>query len=289
MANLPEPIRHPSVVKAAVSPTAVVLAAVGVGIGLLANSVVLAVVLGAVAWAGGMVGAAIIRARLRRAARPQPAALDPYSVPEPWRQLVSQASDAQSRFDRTVAEWPPGPIRDRLVYMQPRLWDDVRQIGTIADRGAALSGWNRGVQSSGRPTAEQLADELRRTEQERQRLVPGNENREAALLRREEAIAAQIRALHEAGEAEARVLDRLRTIVARLDETVTSLLLLGVEGGETQAEVLGTSLEDIRAEIGALSEGLAQTASASAGTLAAIPPARGRGDQPETPPAPPTP
>jgi hypothetical protein len=289
MPNLPEPIRHPSVVKAAISPTAVAVTAAGVLIGVLAQSLVLAIILGVGAWTSRMVAAVILGSRRRRAARPRPAQLDPYSVPEPWRQLVRQASDAQKRFDETVAGWPAGPIRDRLLFVQPRLWDDVRQVGTLASRGAALAGWNQGVQSTGRPSSKQLAEQLRRTEEERRRLGPGSTSREAALDRTEEAIAAQIHALHEASEAEALVLDRLRTIVARLDQTVTSLLLLGVEGGETQAEALGSSLDDIRAEITSLSEGLAETTGTSGGPLAAIPRAPAGDKSAETPPAPPTP
>jgi hypothetical protein len=289
MPNLPEPVRHPSVVKAAVSPTAVAVTAAGVVIGLLAQSIVLAIVLGAVAWAGRMIAAIIMSSRRRRAAMPKPAVLDPYSVPEPWRQLVRQAGDAQDRFDKTVADWPAGPIRDRLLFVQPRLWDDVGQVGMIATRGAALSGWSGGVQSSGRPTAEQLADQLRRTEDERRRLGPDSQGRAAALERTEEAIAAQIRAVHSAADAEARVLDRLRTIVARLDQTVTSLLLLGVEGGATQAQALESSLDEIRGEITSLTEGLAETTAVSGDALAAIPPARRADEHPGPPPASPTP
>lgn len=289
MPNLPEPIRHPSVVKAAVSPTAVVLTAAGVGIGLLAQSIVVAIVLGVLGWTGAMAAAVIRQAHRQRAALPKPAALDPYAVPEPWRQLVRQASDAQTRFDNTVGGWPAGPIRDRLVSVQPRLWDDVGEVGTLASRGAALSGWTAGVQAVGRPSAAQLAEELRRTEDERRQLGPGNQERAAALDRTEAAIAAQIRAVHDAGEAEAVILDRLRTIVARLDQTVTSLLLLGAEGGERQAESLGVSLDDIRAEITSLSEGLAETSGGSGPSLAAIPPMHRANEAAEPPPTPPTP
>ncbi len=81
------------------------------------------------------------RARRQRAAQPKPAELDPWSVPEPWRQLLQQALNAQSRFDQAIQDWSPGPIRERLTGLQPRLWADVEDIGTIARRGAGLSAW----------------------------------------------------------------------------------------------------------------------------------------------------
>src|SRR5581483_5129599 len=109
----------------------------------------------------------------------------------------------------------------RLGYLQPRLWNDVAQVGGIANRGAALAGWSGGIQATGRPSAEDLAAKLRGLEAERRR-APEGSARAASLARSEDAVAAQIRALHEAEEAEAMVLDRLRVIVARLDQTVTS-------------------------------------------------------------------
>ncbi len=269
---------HPSLVRAAVSPTAVAVTAAGVGIGVLDHSVVVAVILGVGAWVGRMAAAVVSRSRRERAARPKPAQLDPYSVPEPWRQLLRQALDAQARFDHSVQDWPGGPIKERLATIQPRLWGDVEQVGTIARRGAALSGWVAGVAGAGRPSAQQLADQLRATEAERQRVGAGSE-RQASLLRTEEALAAQIRALHNATEAEAMVADRLRVIVARLDESVTSLLVLGAGGGESDADALMSSLDQINEEITSLSKGLAE---ASSTANPALPPA-------SPPPAPPTP
>jgi len=225
-----------------------------------------------------MVAAVISRARKTRAAQPKPAALDPWSVPEPWRQLLHQAMDAQSRFDHSVADWPAGPIRERLTDLQPRVWADVEHVGTIAKRGAALSGWVAGVAGTGRPSAQQLADKLRAAEAERTRAAAGSE-RYASLERTEEALAAQIRALHNASEAESMVADRLRVIVARLDEAVTSLLVLGAGGGETEADTLTASLDEINDEITSLSRGLAE---ASGTSVPALPPAA-------PPPGPPTP
>jgi hypothetical protein len=297
--NLPEPVLHPSTVRSAVSPPAIVAAAIGAGIGVLAQSVILAVVLGVGFWSVLMMVEAFARARRRRAAQPKPAQLDPWSVPEPWRQLLHQADSAQSRFDDAVKEWPAGPIRERLTDLQPRLWGDVEDIGTIARRGAALSSWTAGVPATGRPSADQLAEQLRQTEAEKQRLAGRSARRDASLARTEEAIAAQIRAVRSAEEARSVVLDRLRVVVARLDETVTSLLVLGAGGGETQAGSVTASLDEINEEITALLHGLAEATSTSSGAvgplepLTPLPPSGATTQEHveavQPPPAPPTP
>jgi hypothetical protein len=299
--NLPEPVRYPSpsTVRAAVSPTAIAAAAIGVGIGVLAQSLIVAVILGVGFWSVRMAAGVFVRRRRRRAAEPKPAQLDPWSVPEPWRQLLQEADNAQSRFNNAVKDWPPGPIRERLTDMQPRLWANVGDIGTIARRGAALSAWVSGVPATGRPTSTQLAEQLRQTEAERQRLAGRSTSRDASLARTEEAIAAQIRAMHNASEAESVVLDRLRVVVARLDETVTSLLVLGAGGGEAQADSATASLDEINDEITALLRGLAEatgTSSAAVGPLSApapLPPPAATVQEPaeaaQPPPSPPTP
>jgi hypothetical protein len=290
---------NPSTVRAAVSPTAIAAGALGAGIGVLDHSVIVAVILGAGFWGVRMVGGVFARSRRERAARPKPAQLDPWSVPEPWRQLLHQADNAQSRFNQAVQDWPPGPIRERLTDLQPRLWADVNDMGTIARRGAALSAWVSGVPATGRPTASQLAEQLRQTEAERQRLAGRSASRDASLARTEEAIAAQIRAVNNATEAESVVLDRLRIVVARLDETVTSLLLLGAGGGEAQADSVTTSLDQINDEVTALLRGLAEATSTSTAALGPLgspaplpPPGAGPNEAAEAsqpPPTPPTP
>jgi hypothetical protein len=271
VANLPEPIRerslvapNPSLVRAAVSPTAIVVTAAGVGIGLLAQSPVLAVVLGVGAWCGRMVAALIAQKRRERKARPKPADLDPWSVPEPWRQLVQQAMAAQTHFDQTVQDWPEGPIRERLVTLQPRVYVSVEQVGAIVKRGAALGGWSGGVAIPGRPSADQLSEQLRQVTDERQELGAEAAQRDAILARTEESIAAQLRAVHNAEEAAAMTHDRLRLLVATLDQTVTSLLALGVDGAEAGAEILETSLAFVSDEIAALHRGLTDATSSAA-------------------------
>jgi hypothetical protein len=282
MANLPEPVprtsivpasslvRHPNVVRAAVSPISVAVVAAGAAIGiLLVHSIIVAVILGGGAWVARMLAAILAQSRRDRAALPKPAALDPYSVPEPWRQLLHQAGEAQTRFDQTIRDWPSGPTRDRLSGLQPRLWAEMVEIGTVAHRGAALSGWTGAGLSNGRPSAEELSLQLRRAETERRTQGQHSPARDATLARTEEAIAAQLRAVRAAEEGAALVHDRLRVVVARLDETITSLLVLGVAGADAGTDTLVTALNDLNDEITSLQQGLTEASDSSAAGLSA--------------------
>ncbi len=276
--QLPGPDRHPvpaagmqsaspaeirrAVGRAAVSPSAIVLAGAGVGIGLLAQSVVVAVVLGVGFWFVRLVIAAL-RARHRGRRLPL-VTVDPYAVPEPWRQYVRQAQSAQQRFDSSVATWPDGPLRDRLLLLQPRLRDGVNEVWVVAQRGAALGGT---VTGGGQPSVVQLSAELRQVQAEQQR-TPASD-RQQALARTEEAIAAQLRTAHRTEEARGEVLDRLRLLTARLDEAVTELLELGLERAGSATEVSAAaaagSIDALLDDIGALHEGLREAGAAAAG------------------------
>jgi hypothetical protein len=256
----PAEIRQ-AVRRAAVSPSAIALAAVGVGIGLLAQSVVVAVVLGVGFWFVRLVIAAL-RARHRGRRLPL-VTVDPYAVPEPWRQYVRQAQSAQQRFDSSLSTWPAGPLRDRLLTLQPRLREGVNEVWVVAQRGAALGG-SSGGQSQ--PSVVQLSAELRQVQAEQQRTSASD--RQQALARTEEAIAAQLRAAHRTEEAKGEVLDRLRLLTARLDEAVTELLELGLEraGGATEVSAAAAtgSLDALLDDIGALHEGLREAGAAAA-------------------------
>jgi hypothetical protein len=177
---------------------------------------------------------------------------------------LHQALDAQTRFDHAVEDWPPGPIRDHLSDLRPRLYSSVGEIGTLARRGSALAGTVDGVAMAGQPSLQDLGDQLKRTEIERVQAAASSPERAAALARTEDALAAQIRAVKRSEDAAGRLLDRLRVVVARLDEVVTSLLLLGVDGPfDPAADALARSLDDLHDEITSLGAGLADATGAS--------------------------
>jgi hypothetical protein len=266
--QVPEPVRHPTVARAAVSPSALVVTAAGFLIGLAAQSLTLAIVLAVVAWLGRMV-VALAQAR-RRGRRLPLVTIDPVAVSEPWRQYVREALAAEQRFDQAVAQWPEGPLRDRLALLQPRLRRATGEVWTIAQQGAALDGTVRGVRiGTARPSIDQLSGELRAVQAERQQTSAAD--RQAALARSEEAIAAQLRAARRSEAVRSDVLDRLRLLTAQLDEAVTRLLSLGLdrpsEAG-TVEEVAG-SIDALLGEMDALQQGLQAAEAAAAGAGAA--------------------
>lgn len=257
-AGRPEVTVTPSLLRAAVSPGALVLAAAGAGIGLLVfHTWVVAVILAFVGWSARMAAAGVAARRHRLDARPRPAEIDPWSVPEPWRPLLQQAAAAQGRFDRVVADWPPGPLRDRLVSMQPRVWSDVGDLAAMARRGAALTGWNGAAPAPGRPTVEGLSAELRGIGAERAGLGPGPSARAGELDRREEAVAAQLRSLRRSEQAAAELADRMRSALALLEQSVTGLLALGGQAAGTPPAL--ESLEQLSLEVAALQAAVAET------------------------------
>lgn len=273
MAELPEPLTPsaqqprplpPALVKAAVSPAAVAATAAGAGIGLLDHSIVLTIVLAACGWVARMAAAVVSWRRRERAARPRPANLDPWSVPEPWRQLLQQALAAQSRFDQTVAGWPPGPTRERLTTLQPRVYQEVAELGALARRGAAATGWTGATFAPGRPSAGALSVEIKEVQAERARLGGTAPDRAAELSRREDALAAQLRALNRAEQAGAELQDRLRRAVARLDETVTELVSTPAPADMDEPIGVASALDELSDGITTLRAALTETSGASA-------------------------
>lgn len=274
--GLLEPVA-PRLARAAVSPAALVVTLAGALIGLAAHSWPLAVTLAVLAWLGRMSAAVVLRRRRLAATRPRPAELDPWSVPAPWRGLVDQAGRAQDRFDQALADWPAGPIRDRMIALQPRLWEQMAAVADMARTGASIGSSPR--------SSEDVSGQLRAVQQERAGLGPAAGEGAAELERREGALAAQLRSARRAEEASRDLFDRLETLVAGLDGTVTDLLSLRADSqAAAGSEPLETALEGLGDEITALRAGLAALADTDAA------PARPRSaPPPEPPPEPPTP
>lgn len=268
----------PSLARAAVSPAALVVTLAGALIGLAAHSWPLAVALAVLAWAGRMAAAIVLRRRRLAAARPRPAELDPWSVPAPWRSLVDQAGRAQDRFDQALVDWPAGPIRDRMAGLQPRLWEQMAAVADMARTGAAIG--------SSRRATEEFSAQLRAVQQERARPDPAAASRATDLESREEALAAQLRSARRTEEASRDLFDRLETLVARLDATVTDLLALRADSqAATGSEPLESAMEGLGDEITSLRAGLAAVA-ATDESLTLPPPVLPRPAPPTEPPRP---
>ena len=88
---------------------------------------------------------------------------------QPWRNLVSQALDAQTRFDHTVDDWPPGPIREHLSDLRPRLTSSCLRSGLSPGVESPCPGWSTGSHRPDNP----LSNALARTAPDRGGAPPG--------------------------------------------------------------------------------------------------------------------
>ena len=256
---VPEPSHPPArtppaeLARLAVS-TSVTAAAAGVAVGLIEQSVVLGVVF-AVVGAGVRLAVAAWR-KIRHLPVEQ---IDPVALPEPWRGLVRQALDAGKRFHAAAEAWPPGPLRERFLSLEPTVEGEVRAVWVAAQQGATLSGGY--PQGSKRATPGDLSAELEAVQLERSDLAPGNQGRRDELDRAEQALAAQLQAARRAESTAHSVEDRLRRLVASLDDAVTSLVgMTAGPGGAGDVEGAVSAIEGLGQEIAALQAGIGEAA-----------------------------
>ena len=239
--------------KAAVSPSAIVLAGVGVGGSLLIGlPAVAAVVVGAGFYGIRVaIGAARAASRRRRALRPEP--IDPFAVPEPWRQYVRQSLTAQSKFNQTVAQSRPGPFQDRLRDVGRRVDDGVRECWRVARMGAALDATLTGL------NREETSRELRRTQEERSKA--GEDSPSAAALdQTEAALAARLQSTVRIEAARQRAADRLRVLSAQLNEAVASAVELSLDANDPSvATELAGQVDTVVGDIEALRQAMEET------------------------------
>jgi hypothetical protein len=133
--DLPATVRP---ARLAVSAPAVAGLAGGGALAAVAGLPLLAV--GAVAvvgWLAGGVLAGVVRV-LRRLPAPGPEPRNPYSIPPPWRELVTEALGAQAKFAVAAAGAPDGPFRIRLDDLNERVAAAVDECWSIAEHGASV-------------------------------------------------------------------------------------------------------------------------------------------------------
>ena len=247
----------PAAARAAVSPSALVLAGAGVGLGIVAHlGLLIAAVLGASFW-GLRVGVASARAagRRRRAQRPEP--IDPYAVAEPWRRFVRESLTAQAKFDQAVARCPPGPMRERLQTVARRVHDGVRECWRVAHLGAALDAALAGLDPEA-TSAEmrRLQDTFRPGGVKGAAPGPGADARDQT----EAALAAQLQAAHRIEAAAQRATDRLRLLTSELNAAVASAVELSLDVSDpASAGALADNVETVVGEIESLRLALEET------------------------------
>lgn len=121
-----------------VSPSGFAIAAAAGGTALLAGlPIPLAAGAAAAGWSARVAVAAVTGRRRQRP--PRAAAIDPFTVGEPWRRHVVSARRSQRQFTEAVATLPAGPLRDRLGTTAGRINGAVADLWRLAQSGHALT------------------------------------------------------------------------------------------------------------------------------------------------------
>ena len=258
-AHPPDKTPSPGLARLAVS-TSASAAVLGVAVGLGEHSAILGVVFAAV---GAGVRLAIAAWRQVRSLPVE--TIDPVALPEPWRDFVQQALDAGVRFRAASEAWLAGPLRERLESLEPTVDAEVRAVWVAARQGATLSG--RYPPGSKRTAPSDLSAELAAVQMERSELRDGDRARREELDRAEQALAAEVQASRRAQSTADAVADRLRFLVARLNEAVTSVVAVTAgPGGAGDVESAAGTIDGLAQELAALQAGIAGTAQLPAGT-----------------------
>jgi hypothetical protein len=192
------------------------------------------------------VGALVVVIRSARGSGANRSAIDPFTVGEPWRQLVSGAVRSQARYRELVATAPEGAIREQLLAVAGRIDDAVDECWAIAQQGSKLDRTASQMrievtrsQLAGLPDADDDAD-------------PADDERRAALQAR---VDAHARLVATARDAE----NRLRLLEARLQESAARGAELSATGGAAPVAALESEVGSVALELEALRSALEET------------------------------
>ena len=243
----------------AVSPPAVAGLAAGAVLAGIAGLPV--IVVSGVAAAGWLTGAAFtsVRKLTARSGGPDPGSApsehkpNPYAVPQPWRDLVSDALRSQQRFAQTAASTQDGPLRLQLERLSRRVDDGVRECWMIARRGAALA------QAVDRLDPGEMRRRLALVESQLASTDPSSPTasrvRETA-----EAVRAQLASVQRIEAVAEDTRSRLQLLSARLGEAVAEAVELSVGQGQVvELTALATSVDVVVGELEALGRAVAET------------------------------
>lgn len=232
-------------------------AVVGLAVSLASHSTVAGVITGGVLWV--LAGAGVALRVWWRGFRGAPGTeVDPWALPDPWRQLVGEAVASERRFAAAASTLPAGPLRDRVEEMRSTVHAEVLRVWGGARQGATLTG---GYPAGARtPTAAALAGQLRAIQEQRAAGRTGAGHLDGA----EEAVATQLREARHGEAVAAAILDGLRTALARLDAAVNSLAELatgavvqpGIDAGASSIDAVATDLSALRSGLDEIARAL---------------------------------
>jgi hypothetical protein len=234
MARLPERFLNARTAQAITAPSAIVLAGAGAAAAILAGLPAAAIVgAGALAWA--------VRVAIGLPRRAKGDRIDPFVLSQPWRAPVSEALQAQRRYDQAVRKADPGPLRDRLTEIGQRIEAGVRECWRVAQRGDAIEDGLRTLDVEG--AKRELIDVERD-------LRDGSDER---LVQARDSLRAQLHSAQRMIDAVQDARNQLRLLDARLDEAVTRAIELSLRSaGDADVSGLGSDVESLVQDMEAL-------------------------------------
>jgi len=173
--------------------------------------------------------------------------IDPFTLGEPWRQLVAGALKSQTRYRELVATAPQGAVREQLLAIGGRMDDAVDECWAIAQQGNRID--RTASQMRIEVTRKQLADlEADPAAAER------DQERVASLQARVDSHARLVQAARDGEE-------HLRLLEARLQESAARGAELAVAGASATAPVaaLESEVGSVTNELEALRAALEET------------------------------
>lgn len=215
--------------------------AVGVGVGVAMAvggvGVALSIVTGVVVYAG-LVLAAMPRGRKR-------IVIDPFTLSEPWRQMVQGAQSAQRKLRATVGAVADGPLKDRLRDIAAQLDHGLEEAWAIAKRGDEIDDAVRALD----PTA--LRSKLGTLE--RRAAAEPSPEAEAAVA----SVRAQLESADRLKEQSAKTAATLRLTQTRLDELVARASEVRVGAADTDA--YASDVDEVVLQLEALRQAVEET------------------------------
>lgn len=189
----------------------------------------------------GSVGAAMPRGS-------KPPRIDPFTLSEPWRQMVQGAQRAGKRLHDTVSGTSAGPLRERLDDIVGKLDRALAESWEIARRGDEID------DAVGRLDPTALRSKLTTL---RARAAAATSDDLAAAIA---SVEGQLASADRLKELSAQTADRLRLTQTRLDELVARAAEVSIGASDTDA--YATDVDDLVVEIEAMRLAVEETRTA---------------------------
>lgn len=239
------------VANAMMSPGAILLAGAGAGVAILSGLPLIVAPVAAVgAWAARVLVAVPSNEPTMK--------IDPFKLPQPWRDPVTEALKAQVRYEKAVQLSQGGAIRARLKAIGERIADGVDQVHRIAQRGYQLS---EGLENI---DAEDAQEELDRLEASSAATGSGAD---PVVERTRQALRSQLETAERLTNLLEGARSRLKLLDARLDESVARAIELSLQVDHADdLSQIDADIDNVVTEMEALRQALDETAHISRGT-----------------------